>query len=52
MAGKIRVWVEVADGEAIMFKFDKDPTIQMLKDEIQRLVVAKEKEKQLETEIK
>jgi len=32
MAGKWLVWVEVADGEAIILKFPKDPTTTKVKE--------------------
>jgi len=32
MAGKWLVWVEIADGEAIILKFPKDPTTTKVKE--------------------
>ena len=50
IAGKTRVFVDVGDEEAIMLKFDEDPKVQQIKDEIQKLVEAKSKEKANELE--
>lgn len=38
MAGKIRVFVDVGEEEAIMLKFEKDPTIQQIKNEIEKRI--------------
>jgi len=44
MAGKWRVWVEVADGEAVILKFHENPTTTRVKEETARYVDNKLKE--------
>jgi len=38
MAGKWRVWVEVADGETMILKFQDNPTATKVKEEITRFI--------------
>jgi hypothetical protein len=33
MAGKWRVWVEIADGEAVILKFHENPTVTRVREE-------------------
>ena len=48
MAGKYRVWVETAENELTMLKFGKEPTNQMINDEIDKVKKSKDKVKELE----
>ena len=38
MAGKWRVWVEVADGETMILKFQENPPATKVKEEIARFI--------------
>lgn len=51
MAGKWRVWVEVAENELAMFKFQTDPTEQMVDDAIASWKEAKKGETQRELDM-
>jgi hypothetical protein len=44
LAGKWRVWVEIADGEILMLKFQENPTITKIQAEIDKIIELKEKE--------
>ena len=48
LAGKDRVWVEIAPDELVMLKFHTNPTEAMIDDAITNLNKMKEVEKQLE----
>jgi len=50
VAGKWRVFVDVGGGESIMLKFQQDPTIQQIKDEIAKMNQIKLTEKVNELE--
>jgi hypothetical protein len=46
MAGKWRVWVEVSDNEAVILKFQKDPTATRVKEEIANYINNRLKEEE------
>jgi len=45
-AGKWLVWVEVADGEAVILKFHENPTTTRVRDEVLKYIDNKLKEKE------
>lgn len=49
MAGKRRVWVDIG-GESLMLKFDKDVSQQEIKDEVNKVLKAREETKLNEIE--
>ena len=45
-AGKWQVWVEVADGEAVILKFHENPTATKVKEEITKYINNRLKEEE------
>jgi len=51
MSGKIRVWVDMGNGETQILKFPKKPTVAEVKTEVDRFLSTKEMNKQNELEM-
>jgi len=51
VAGKWRVWVEISDDEAVILKFQENPTATRVKDETIKYIENRLKEKEIIPEI-
>ena len=51
IAGKIRVWVDIGNGEVQIFKFSKEPVLQEIRDVVDNLLMARQREKEKELEM-
>lgn len=51
IAGKWRVWVEISDDEAVILKFQENPTATRVKDETIKYIENRLKEKEIIPEI-